>query len=230
MRGSRSASGSATSAELLLASPRLRLQRAGCSSAIITGSRDTRMTHPGVCHQHKTVYIPETAGPHPTRFTRQEDRAPGACPLKVAFVGSSSSGSTRARTCSSERLRRWCEGVLRSLSTSSATASKRLLFVLRGRPRRGPAVRHLRRMGRSARSCEERLGGKPTSSGSRTSASSEAASFSKRWPWALMPIVDRPRWSGPSSSRQAPASRCRWGPRGRDHRCRLRAALERLVA
>jgi starch synthase len=55
-----------------------------CSSAIITGSRDTRMQI-SRSHQHKTVYIPENAI-DPTRFTRQKS-GPVSLPLKVAFVG-----------------------------------------------------------------------------------------------------------------------------------------------
>ncbi len=55
-----------------------------CASAIITGSRDTRMQI-SQSHRHKTVYIPENAV-EPGRFTR-EKTGPVTRPLKVAFVG-----------------------------------------------------------------------------------------------------------------------------------------------
>jgi starch synthase len=54
------------------------------ASAIITGSRDTRMQI-SRSQQHKTVYIPENAI-DPTRFTRGKT-GPVTLPLKVAFVG-----------------------------------------------------------------------------------------------------------------------------------------------
>jgi len=54
------------------------------SSALITGSRDTR-AQIAPAYRHKAVYIPENAV-DPTRFTRQRTGAV-TLPLKIAFVG-----------------------------------------------------------------------------------------------------------------------------------------------